>query len=229
MTTPSEQWIASQLRQAVGKLPLPPESRWVREHRSTSRVSTIAMVSAVAILIIAMVGGISALRVEPRVVPGSSADAFVLREDAEWGLAQSALPSAFVVLRPTWIPAEFRGSAECPSPWASFETLTPRYFVRYQGDVLPNGRCAWLVITGVSNIVSYAGLPDGLDETGTVNARGTVVYVRSGTPRTNLGSPTPPHQIRLWWNESGATYEVMSNDVEIADLVRVVRSLEPMR
>jgi hypothetical protein len=219
----------SELRQAIDKMPLPPESHWLRERRATTGMSTIAMVSAVALLIVAVVGGISALRVAPRVVPGSSADAFVLREDAEWGLAQSVLPSGFAVLRPTWVPAEFRGSADCPSPWASFETLTPSYFVRYQGDILPNGRCAVLVITGVSKVMSYAGLPDGLDDTGTVDARGTVVYVRSGTPRTNLGSPTPPHQIRLWWNESGATYEVWSNNVEVADLVRVVRSLEPMR
>jgi hypothetical protein len=228
MTTPTEQLIVSALRRATDGMPLPPESRWIHEHGSTSRLSRMVMISAAAVLLIALVAS-SGLRVDPRVVPGSSADAFVLREDAEWGLTQSALPSAFVVLRPTWIPAEFRGSAECPSQWSSFETLTPSYLVRYQGDLLPNGRCARLEITGVSEIVSYAGLPDGLDETGTVDARGTVVYVRSGTPRTNLGSPTLPHQIRLWWNESGATYEVMSNDLEIADLVRVVRSLEPMR
>lgn len=229
MTTPSEQWIVSALRQATDRMPLPPESRWIRERRSTPRLSTITMVSAAAILIIGIVGAISGLRPEPRVVPAARADAFAAREDAEWTLARSALPSDFVLLRPSWIPAEFRGSAECASPWASFETLSPGYRVRYQGLILPNGRCAWILLTGVSRIVSYAGLPDGLDEVGTVDARGTVIHVRSGTPRTNFGSPPPRDQIHLWWNESGATYEVITNAAELADLVRLIRSLEPVR
>ena len=229
MTTPSEQWIVRELRQATDRLPVPPESRWVRERRSTRRGSTIALIGAAAILMIAVIGGLSALRAEPRVVPGANADGFAVREDAEWRLAQSMLPPGLAVLRPTWIPAEFRGSAECPSPWTSLDSLGPGYIVRYQSDRLPNGRCAWLIVTGVSKIVSHAGLSDGLDDTGTVAARGTTVHVRSGTPVVGIGSPVPVHQIRLWWNESGATYEVMSNVLEIPDLVRVLRSLEPMR
>ncbi len=229
MTTPSEQWVVSQLRHATDRMPLPPESRWVRERRSGPTLSTIAAVSAAAILTIAVFGGISALRGEPRVVPATAADSFALREDAEWRLSQSMLPSGLAVLRPTWIPAAFRGSPECPSPWATLDSLGPGYSMRYQSYILPNGRCAWLVLTGVSKIVSYAGVSDGLDDAGTVDARNTVVHVRSGTPRAGIGSPVPMYQIRLWWNESGATYEVMSNDVELAELVRVVRSLEPMR
>jgi hypothetical protein len=229
MTTPSEQWVVNALRQATDRLPVPPESRWIPEPRSTSRASTIAVVGAAAILIIAVIGGLSALRAAPRVVPGANTDVFAVREDAEWRLAQSMLPTGLALLRPTWIPAEFRGSAECPSPWATLDSLGPGYTVRYQSDRLPNGRCAWLVFTGVSKIVSHAGISDGLEDTGTVNARGTTVHVRSGTPQVGIGSPVPVYQIRLWWNESGATYEVMSNDLEIADLVRVLRSLEPMR
>ena len=77
--------------------------------------------------------------------------------------------------------------------------------------------------------MGYSELPDGLIETGTVNARGTVIHVRTGVPRTNLGSAPPLPQIYLWWKEAGATYEVISNDAELVDLVRVIRSLEPMR
>lgn len=229
MTTPSEQMVVSALRRATDAMPLPPESRWIRERGSTSRVSTMVMISAIAVLVIAVVGASSGLRVEPRVVPAAPADAFAAREDAEWTLAHSVLPSDFAMLRPTWIPAAFRGSPECPSPWATLDSLGPGYSMRYQSYILPNGRCAWLVLTGVSKIVSYAGVSDGLDDAGTVDARDTVVHVRSGTPLAGIGSPVPIYQIHLWWYESGGTYEVKSNDPELADLVRVLRSLEPMR
>jgi hypothetical protein len=229
VTTPSEQLIVSALRRATDAMPLPPESRWIRERGSTSRLSAMLMISVTAVLVIAVVVATNSRRLEPRVVPAAGADAFAAREDAEWALAHAVLPSDFVLLRPTWIPSEFRGSAECASPWASFETLSPSYVVKYQGQTLPNGRCAWIVLTGVSRTTSYAGLPDGLDDTGTIDVRGTVVHVRSGTPRTNFGSPPLLDQIRLWWNESGATYEVFTNAADLADLVRVVRGLEQMR
>lgn len=228
MTSPSEHWIVSELRHATDRMPLPPESRWVRERRSVLSPSTIAAVSALAILTIALLGGIGALRTEQRVVPAAGADAFAIREDGEWRLTQSMVPSTLPVLRPTWIPGEFRGSPTCPSPWATLDSLGPGYLVRYQSRPLPDGRCTWLLVTGVAKIVSYAGIPDGLSDTGTVDARGTVIHVRSGTPIMGIGSPAALEQIRLWWNESGATYEVVSNDLEIAELVRVVRSLEPM-
>jgi hypothetical protein len=229
MTTPSEQWIVGALRQATDRMALPPESRWIRGHHSTPHAPTIAVVGIIAIFIVAVGITIGALRVEPRAVPAAGGDAFVVREDAEWTLAKSSLPSDFVLLRPSWFPSEFHGSADCPSPWATLDVLNTGYVVRYQGRTLPNGRCAWLLITGTRATVNYAELTDGLIETNTVNARGTVIHIRSGTPRTNLGSPPALPQIYLWWRESGATYEVISNDAELVDLVRVIGGLEPMR
>ncbi|HEV8671011.1 MAG TPA: hypothetical protein VGS01_09795 [Candidatus Limnocylindria bacterium] len=235
MTTPSEQWIVSALRQSTDRMPLPPESRWVRERRSTPHVSTIAVVGAAAIFAIVVAGAISGLRVEPRVVPAASADAFAAREDAQWASIRYALPSDLVMLRPTWIPAAFRGSADCPSPSASF-SLVPYpnsspaangYFVVYQSTVLSHGRCGWLLINAQLGVVSYAGREDGLVDSGTVDARGAAIHVRIGTPPADPRNPQPPDIIDLWWNESGATYEVISNDLELADLVRIVRSLEP--
>lgn len=239
MTTPSEQWIASALRQATDRMPLPPESRWIRERRSTPLVSTIAVVVA-TVLIIAVGITIGALRVEPRVVPATGPSAFAVAEDREWRITRFAVPSDLVLLRPAWVPAEFRGSAECPSPWAVIgpgslparQDPSPGYSVFYQSR-LPDGRCAKLGLYGQLGTQDDTDLPDGLIETGTFNARGTTVHVRSGVPQTNLESPPPLPLplplIQLWWNESGAHYDVISNDLELVDLVRVIRSLEPVR
>jgi hypothetical protein len=157
-------------------------------------------------------------------------------EDREWRIARFAIVSDLVLLRPAWIPGEYRGSAECPSPWALIGTGATQsrtdysgYAVRYQGPVLPNGSCAWLVFYGHLEIEDAIDQPAGLIETGTINARGTTVHVRSGVPRTNFDTPLPPPQIQLSWSESGAHYQVISSDLELVDLVRVIRSLEPVR
>lgn len=246
MTTPSEQWIVSALRQATDRMPLPPESRWIRERRSTARVSTIAVVGAAAIFIVAVGITIGALRVEPRLAPAASPSAFAVAEDTEWRIVRFAVPSDLVLLRPAWIPSEFRGSTECPSPWAligprsqpSRQDPDPGYSVRYQGRVLSDGiqpspfgpsSCAWLVLSGELGTWDLTDVPDGLIETGTLDARGTTVHVLSGVPRTPVGFPIALPHIHLWWNESGAHYDVISNDLELVDLVRVIRSLEPVR
>lgn len=232
MTTPSEQWIVSELRRATERMPLPPESRWIRERRSTSHVSTIAVVGAAAIFIVALGMTIGALRVEPRLAPAAGPSAFAAREDAEWRIVRAAVPSDLVLLRPAWIPAEFRGCADCHSPWAPspLANIGPgrNYSVSYFGRLLPNGRWASFVLWGQLGTQDDTDLPDGLIETATINARGTTVHVRSGVPRTNVDSPPPP-QIQLWWNESGAHYDLISTDLELVDLVRVIRSLEPVR
>ena len=71
MTTQSEQWIVSALREATDRMPLPPESRWIRERRSRPSVSMILLVGVAAMLIVAAGMTIGALRVEPRLVPAS--------------------------------------------------------------------------------------------------------------------------------------------------------------
>src|SRR6185503_5649006 len=118
MTTPSEQWIVSELRRATDRMPLPPESRWVRERRSTPRTSTVAVVAAAAILIVAFGMTIGALRVEPRLVPAAGPSAFDVAEDEAWKSARALIASDLVLLRPTWVPSEFRGSgtSACPLP-----------------------------------------------------------------------------------------------------------------
>jgi hypothetical protein len=229
MTSLSEQSIVSALRQATDRMPLPPESRWVREPGSTPRGWTIAAVAAAAIFIVALGITIGALRVEPRLVPAAGPGAFAVAEDTEWRIARAALPSDLVLLRPTWVPSEFRGSAECRSPLA-FTGPGPSYSVLYRGRALGDGRCTGLVLYGQLGTQDDTDLVDGLTETDTINARGTTVHVRSGVPRTNSEFPPPlPQNIHLWWNESGAHYDVFSSDVELVDLVRVIRSLEPMR
>lgn len=263
MTAPSEQWIVSALRQATDRMPLPPESRWIRERRSTARVSTIAVVGAAAIFIVAVgitVGG--GLRVDPRLVPGAvGTGTFEAREDAEWrvarAVARAALPSSLVLLRPAWIPAELGGSAECPSPLVS---VTPGagYQALYQGRVLSNGECAtasaFMAVptsTGWATTMwlAYGAQPGSGDhhsdpsshpcgpldpcgpmvEIGTFNERGTTVHVSRFVPGTDVAARRPDFQIHLWWNESGAHYDMLANDVELDDLLRVIRSLEPVQ
>jgi hypothetical protein len=241
MTTPSEQWIVSALREATDRMPLPPESRWIRERRPTPRASTIAVVVAAAIFIVVVGATIGALRVEPRLVPaGPGSSAFAEADDREWRIARSAVVSDLVLLRPAWIPAEYRGSAECPSPWALIGTGATQsrtdfssYYVQYRGRLLRDGSsCATFELHGLLGTFDDPRPVDGLVET-TVDARGTTVHVRSGVPRTDLVPPAPlPQFVReLWWNESGAFYAVISYDpdLELVDLIRVVRSLEPMR
>jgi len=243
MTTPSEQWIVSALRQATDRMPLPPESRWIRGRRSTARVSTIAVVGAAAIFIVAVGITVGGLYVEPRLVPAAGGpSAFEAREDAEWRIARAALPSALVLLRPAWIPAEFRGSAECPSPLVTVGSRAgyqgAGYQARYQGRVLPNSGCAWLAYgaeLGSGDHHSDPSRPCGpLDpcgpmvEIGTFNERGTTVYA-SRFPETAVAPRPAEFQFHLWWNESGAHYDMLANEVELDDLLRVIRSLEPVQ
>jgi hypothetical protein len=243
MTTPSEQWIVSAIREATDRMPLPPESRWIRERRATPGLSMILLVGVAAILIIAVGMTIGALRVEPRLVPagtGVGPSKFAEAEDREWRITRYAVASDLVVLRPSWIPAEYRGSAECPSPWAligtganNSRTNTSDYYVQYRGRLLPDGRsCAMFELYGYLGTLNEARPVDGLVDT-TVDARGTTVHVRSGVPAPDPAAPPPPPQyVRvLWWNESGAFYSLISYDpdLELVDLIRVVRSLEPMR
>jgi hypothetical protein len=206
-------------------------------------MSMILLVGVAAILIIAVGMTIGALRVEPRLVPAASGvgpSTFAEAEEREWRITRYAVASDLVVLRPTWVPAEYRGSVECPSPWSLIGTGATQsrtdfssYSVEYR-RVGPDGRCASITLYGQLGAQDDTELPDGLIETGTFDSRGTTVHVRSGVLRANPDAPQPLRQIfmrQLWWNESGAHYDVLSNDtdLELVDLVRIVRSLEPVR
>jgi hypothetical protein len=245
MTTPSEQWIVSALREATDRMPLPPESRWIRERRSTPSVSMILLVGVAAILIVAIGMTIGAIRAAPRVVPAASPDAFVVAEDREWRITRFATPSDLALLRPAWIPGGYRGSAECPSPQAiisiggipSRPSAPSGYSVEYRRQQ-PDGRCASLQLFGQLGTQDYIqpGHPDDWIETSTFDARGTTVHVSSGVMGPDLDASLPfqkTYLIHLWWNESGAHYDVISisnaDSIDLADLVRVIEGLEPMR
>jgi hypothetical protein len=231
MTTPSEQWMEHTLRHATDTLPLPPESRWIPERRSNSSGWTVAQLAAAALFVVAVAGAITALRLEPRVVPATEADAFYAREEATWERVRSVLPSDVTVLRPTWIPVEFRGSDGCPSPVYGSVT-SRRYEVRYLSNRLPSGLCAFLDFTEVPDVRSYTGFPDRLMDAGSVNVRGTVAWLRTGTTgdSRDLGYyGDAPVLTYLWWNEGGATYEIGGINIELGDLVRVLNSLETVR
>jgi len=244
MSTPSEQLIVNALRRATDRMALPPESRWIRERRASSPGSTLALVVAAAVLVIAVGGAINALRTEPRVVPASGVDPFMAREDAAWARVRSDLPSDFVVLRPSWIPAEFRGSGDCPSPTGSAEALghgyargpTPSYTVDYKSNLLSDGMCAGFELVGAFRT---GGFPEpgaaptprsGCVPVGTLAARGTVVGVQTCVEHGPQTRP-PGRDVYtwLWWTENGGTYQIGSRDIELADLIRIVRSLEPVR
>ena len=75
------------------------------------------------------------------------------------------------------------------------------------------------------------------------NAIATVVSTKVLTPRQAIAlaaffnltgalmgtAVASPQEFHLWWNESGAHYDMLANDVELDDLLRVIRSLEPVR
>lgn len=236
MTTPSEQWIVSALREATDRMPLPPESRWIRDYRSAPSVSMILLVGVAAILIIAVGMTIGALRVEPRLVPAAAGvrpSTFAEAEDREWRITRFAVASDLVLLRPTWIPADYRGSVECPSPWSLIgmgatpsRTDFSSYSVEYRRQQ-PDGRCLSLSLYGQLGEQEDTS-PFGI-EADTFDARGTTVHVER-LSRTDL-DPPPPFMLHLWWNEPGAHYDVLSGDtdVQLVDLIRIVRSLEPVR
>lgn len=233
MSTPSERMIVSALQRATDGFELPPESRWIRERRPTSRVWAFALAAAAALFIVAVGGAVAALREEARVVPASGVDTFAAREDAAWARLRSALPPEFVVLRPTWIPAEFRGSDDCPSPSSSAEQAgggyatgpVASYGVEYRGRMLPNGRCLKLILTATFRIeerTSVNSTSNDCPQVSTAQTRGTTARVGAC-----VGGATT-----ISWNESGATYEIESLSpryVDFADLVRIVRGLEPVR
>ena len=238
MTTPSEQWIVSALREATDRMPLPPESRWIRERRSTPFVSTIMVVGVAATLIIAVGLTIGALRVEPRLVPAAAGvrpKTFAEVEDTEWRITRFAVASDLMVLRPTWVPAGYQGSVACPSPWSrigtgatSSRTDFSSYTVEYRRQQ-PDGICASLSLSGQLGEQDDTG-PYG-NEADTFDARSAIVHVERSAPRTDPRDPPPPYLLHVWWNEPGAHFDVLSNDpaLELADVMRIVRSLEPVR
>jgi hypothetical protein len=159
-------------------------------------------------------------------------------EEREWRNARTTIDSDLALLRPAWLPAEFRDSGECGSPWVLVgpgATLSgpsySSYKADYRGRRLPDGSCSWLSFYGQLGSQDDGGQPFHSIETDTFDARGTTVHVERGVPRTDPRDPPPPFVVHLWWNEPGTLYDVLSNvpGLDLADVSRIVRSLEAMR
>ena len=233
MSSPFEQSIGRALQNAAATIPVPPESRWVPDRRARSGANAAVLVVAAAMLI--LLGGI-AVTALPRAVPATPADPFGVADDAAWGQVHSAIPSA-VVLRPTWIPDEFKrtGTGDCLSPTASVQNASGTYTVTYLGTLfhMPPGsknpqactRVELKTLT-VKPEDSFYGVQ--LVDVAPINARGTTVRVRVG-PRVFDVNGQPHQLIYMNWLEGETSYELNALDVNLTDLTRVLRGLEPMR
>ena len=235
MSTPSEQWVVNALRQATDQLPLPPESRWIRERRSTSRLQPAVMAVLAAMFIVAVAGTIGALRAE-RIVPATPSEAFVAADDAAWQQVRAAMPADVLVLRPALLPVEFRtaGTPECPSPTASWQQMARTYDVVYRSGAIvgpqskpENSTCVRLEFS-IGRQVEGTVSPS-LTEVGTISARGTSIRVRAGTEFSDRFTGVSRHLVYLNWTESGSFYEISTFDLDLPTLAAIVRSLEPVR
>jgi hypothetical protein len=231
MSSPYEQSIGRALQSAAAGIPAPPESRWVPDRRARSGANAAIITIAAAILI--LLSGIAIVAL-PRATPAAPRDPFSVADDAAWTQVRSALASA-LVLRPTWIPDEFKltGSSECPSPTASIQNADGTYKVTYLGTVVrmpPNSRNATPQSCTRVEIKTLTVKPEEfvqLVDVAPINARGTTVRVRVGPRVFDLNGQ--PHQlIYMNWLEGGTSYELNTLDVNLTDLTRVLRSLEPM-
>jgi len=235
MSSPYEQSIGRALQNATARIPAPPESRWVPDRRARSGANAVVLALAAAILILLSGMAVMAL---PRAAPAAPGDAFSVADDAAWAQVRLVLPSA-IVLRPTWIPDEFKrtGSGDCPWPTASIQNANGTYTVTYLGTLFrmppgsknPNPQACTRVELKTLIVQpedSFYGVQ--LVDIAPINARGTTVRVRVG-PRV-LDVNGQPHQlIYMNWLEGGTSYELNTLDVNLTDLTRVLRSLEPMK
>jgi hypothetical protein len=236
MSITPDQTIGRALQRATDGIGLPPESRWLPVPRARSGAMSALTVIAAALLIVAAGIGINSFR-QSRVVSGQQLDAFRQADDAAWAQVRAGYPAA-VILRPTWIPDEFKqtSSTECPSPQVSIQNASGNYVVSYYGTWFFNkgdkqgarGFCTRLELKTlkVRPEDSFYGVQ--LVDVAPISARGTMVRVRVGPivlDRNDL-----PHQlIYLNWLENGTSYELNTLDVDLTDLTRVLRGLEPMR
>lgn len=232
MSSPYEQSIGRALQSAAARIPAPPESRWVPSHSARSGANAAVLAIAAAILI--LMGGVAIVVSQPT-VPAAPGDPFSVADDAAWAQVRAELPSA-VILRPTWIPDEFKttGTADHPSPQVSIQNANGTYAVSYYGTPFPAVRDSALQGWPRVEIKTLTVKPEDsfygvqLVDVAPINARGTTVRVRVG-PRV-LDVNGQPHQlIYMNWLEGGTSYELNTLDVNLTDLTRVLRSLEPMK
>jgi hypothetical protein len=235
MSGPHEQSIGRALQNAAATIPAPPESRWVPDRRARPGAKAAVLTVAAALLI--LLSG-AAILVSRPTVPAAPGDPFSVADDAAWAQVRATLPSA-LVLRPTWIPDEFKrkGSGDCQSPTASTENTNGTFAVTYLGTLVrmpPGSRnpqaqaCTRVEVRTliVKPEDSFYGVQ--LVDVAPINARGTAVRVRVG-PRVFDVNGQPHQLIYMNWLEGGTSYELNTLDVNLTDLTRVLRSLEPMK
>ncbi|HET7701278.1 MAG TPA: hypothetical protein VFM06_10480 [Candidatus Limnocylindria bacterium] len=171
----------------------------------------------------------------PRTVPATAPDPFVAADDAAWARVRAEMPASVVVLRPTWIPAEFRGTGQagCPSPQVAVQNADRTYVVSYFGSSFtpPNsGRsaCTRLEFKTLKLAPEDSFYGVQLVDQQPLSSRGTSVRVRFG-PRVVHANGAIHQLIYLNWTEAGISYELNTLDVDLADLTRVLVGLQPMR
>ena len=227
MTAASEESVGRALAVGATRIALPPESRWIPESRARS--GALAPLTAVAAAILIVIAGmqLNAVR-EQRSAVGGPPSAFKVADDAEWARVRAALPADVVVLRPTWIPAEFAevGVSDCPTPLGVAAVSDRGYTFNYRkGKLLTPenaNSCPKIEIKRNAYQVSTQ-----LVESGFVNERGTTVRVRTGP--VVFRNAKAYQLIYLNWVEDGTQFELSSLDLEMAEILRVLRSLEPIK
>ena len=240
MTMTNEQSVGRALATEVARIALPPESRWIPKRTSPVAASATTLVLAAAFLMLVAGGIITDVRAGPRIVPATRPDPLAVPERAAWAGVQSELPTDGV-LRPTWLPAGFRlPSAECTSLNVQIDRQNGGYTVEYLSKIVPGGECGSLTFRSYGKAVAMwegAGAPADDLAHFRLSARGTVVYVSLDEPlASDTLAPARLGRIGLWsaaeasfdWIEDGVWYEIRSNDAAYADLVAVLRSLEPV-
>jgi len=243
-----DQQIGRALQDAVARIPAPPESRWVPQRSARSSPGAALVAIAATILILLSGFAIAALRT-PHAVPSTPGDPFSAAEEATWMQVRAALQAGAVILRPTWLPDEFKGTGTAfhPSPQVQIADAAGTYTVDYYGSVFmarPEGRSrgrgclqgneiacqTWsrveIKTLTVKPEESFYGVE--LVDVAPLSARGTTVRVRVG-PRVPDQQGEPHQLIYMNWLENGTSYELNTLDVSMTDLTRVLHGLAPMK
>jgi hypothetical protein len=96
---------------------------------------------------------------------------------------------------------------------------------------LPDGRCIALEVRGAPGVLTFNEIHSGGgDDAGSINVRGTTVHVVTDYkphPTTVVG-PEERRDLCLWWHEGGMTFEVWSEDLDLAVLRAIVDALRPI-
>jgi hypothetical protein len=225
--------IGRTLQDAAARIPVPPQSRWVPDVRRRSSAGHTFATIAAATLVVMLGAAVIAFR--PGIVPAAQADRFLSEDAAAWAQVRINVPPDGLVLRPTWLPIEYRAdSPECPSPMASTQEASGTFSVRYSAGFIyapqraPKAECTRIEIKTltVSPEASFYGV--GLVDVAPIDARGTTVRVRIGSEFHDASGRAYNLIYFNWW-EAGVSYELNTYGANMNDLILVLRDLKPMK